>query len=103
MNWNYNEIKAEILSEWGQLTETSYPEDLLQEWADSAVPVYYGDIIKDWQEMPSEYADTWQDLAPDMNSVKITTLMTYDLYNYYSATYLEIYEEIKAKKESEND
>jgi hypothetical protein len=96
------DIRQEILDDWEQLEDTTYPEDLIAEWADSQIPIYYGEIIEEWRDMPSSFSDTWQEygVSPDTT---ITDLMSLDLGNYYRTKYTEIYEEIKSEKEEESE
>ena len=109
MEMNKSDIKGDILSNWDYLTTTNYPEDVLSELAESAMPVYYHRILSDWTEMPNEYTDSWKDsitVEKDGtvslgNNPSIYTLMLVDLFNYYSDTYQEVYDEVKQDKEQE--
>jgi len=101
MRFTYDEIKKAIEEEWGELADDVYPEDRLEEMADGFVPIYDNEIISDWAEMPNEYTDNWKEqyegtLPPELG---ITALMATDLYSYYRATTLEIYQELKDEKE----
>ena len=98
---NYSDIKAELKENWEQFASNQRPDDLLAEFADSACPIYYSDIIKEWQEMPSEFSDSWQDLGTD-GSATITTLMQFDLFNYYQHEYHKIYNELCEEMEPTN-
>jgi hypothetical protein len=104
MRMNYTDIKGDILEHWEQLEDSREPHDLLNQLADSACPIYYGDIISDWQEMPNEFTDSWQEHfeATGAEGRGITALMTIDLWNYYTAEYNRIYNEILDEKEEEN-
>lgn len=95
------EMKQEIKDNWEQFASLQYPYDLLNEFADSACPVYYSDIVKEWQEMPSEFNDVWQEIGVSENST-IYSLMTYDLYNYYSYLALTAYQELCEEMEPAN-
>jgi hypothetical protein len=103
MRMNYTDIKDELLENWEQLEQASDPHDLLNEFADSALPIYYGDTIKDWQEMDSEFTDSWQEHfeATGVGNNGICDLMRLDLWNYYTAEYTRIYNQILDEKESE--
>ena len=90
-----SEMKQEILDNWAQFADNAYPEDLLTEFADSALPVYYSDIIQEWQHMPSEFNDSWQEIG--VNEIKITNLMSMDLFNYYLHLANTAYSEICAE------
>jgi hypothetical protein len=94
-----NEIREEILDEWEQLENATYPEDIISEMADGAIPIYYNEIVAEWAEMPADYNDTWQDGFSVSGSTTIYNLMTADLANYYRDTYNQIYREILEEKE----
>ena len=98
---SYSDIKQELKDNWEQLADNPYATDLVNEFVDSAIPIYYGEIIRAWQEMPSEFADSWQDLGTD-GSATITTLMQIDLFNYYSDRYHTIYQELCEEMETTN-
>lgn len=60
--------------------------DLQGEITDSVMPIYYSDIIGEWQAMPSEYDNEGvaQFGIPDPESATVYSLMSLDLYAYYS-------------------
>ena len=97
MNMNHNDIKQELIDNWEQITEATYPEDIVSSFVESALPVYYNEIIKDWQEMPNDYTDIWK--LEGYEGKQITDLMIYDLWRYYSDKYHTIYHEILEEKE----
>lgn len=104
MRMNYTDIKDELLENWEQLEQSSDPHDLLNQFADSALPIYYGDTIRDWQEMPHEFTDSWQEFyeaTGGAESKGICDLMRVDLWNYYTAEYTRIYNQILDENESE--
>lgn len=101
MYYTDSDIETELLDNWEQINPND-PKETLWEWADGASPVYNNDILKDWAEMPSEYNDSWASNGNDeMPDGGIFYLMAYDLHQYYCDKYVEIYDEILAKKESE--
>ena len=100
MRMNYSDIKQELKDNWEQLADNPYATDLVNEFVDSAIPIYYSEIIKDWQEMPSEYNDTW--CAEHYTGNTIYSLMTYDLWRYYSNQYHTIYNELCEEMEATN-
>jgi len=100
MYFSSSEIKQDLLDNYEEILGATYPEDDLQERADGYVPVYSNQIIKDWQEMPSEYNDAWLEYGED-GSKGIVRLMSVDLFVYYQAETLRIWEEIKAEKAGE--
>ena len=101
----YAEIRAEIIENLELLKETPYPEDMIAELADSSVPVYNNHIIEQWQEMPSSYDDRWKDYGFDTqkNDGGIVRLMQVDLTFYYLEFYNDIWQELKAEQEEENE
>jgi hypothetical protein len=104
MRFSDSDIKSDILDNWEQLAEATFPEDFIDELADSALPVYYSDILADWTEMPSEFNDSWQEFGlPSSKTEEITIfgLMTIDLYTYYRAKYSDIYSEVRQDKEQD--
>jgi hypothetical protein len=98
MRFSPNEIRANLKSQWSDLSDTPYPEDFLFQEANSYLPTDYSDIIKDWTSMPSEFDNSWQEDYP-MSNRTITELMSIDLLNYYMHTCTEIYNELKAEEE----
>ncbi len=92
MYFSDKDIRNQILDSWEWLKDANenYIDDRLTEMADSAVPVYNNQIIQDWQEMPSEFDDTWEDMAADPFAT-IVQRMSYDLYNYYQDAYRRVY------------
>ena len=93
----YNDIKAELLSEWEHLNE-----DRLHEYADSNTPVYYSDIMEEWRQLPDEAMDAWQEFGAEYTPEStIFSFMTTDLHLYYLGLVEQAYAEIKTEKESE--
>lgn len=99
MNMNFDDIKADILDHWDDLTEMLHCDDLITELAESAIPVFYSLLVKDWQEMPIEYTDSWKDTTEANDDSTIFSLMGVDLYNYYQDTYRQAYAEVKQEQE----
>ena len=101
MYFTDTEIRRDLLENWQQLSESTYPFVPLGEWADNAVPVYYNQIISDWQEMPSEFDNAWQEIADSdwVATASITALMAVDLSEYYQSRFAAIYQEIKEELE----
>lgn len=95
----YEEIKAELLSEWEHLTESR-----LHEYAESNTPVYYSEIAKEWQELPAENTDAWKELgAVYVLDVSIYSLMTTDLHLYYMELVQKAFEEITEEKQQQEN
>jgi hypothetical protein len=78
----YTRIFSEILDNRDQFE--SDPDRAITEMADSLCPVYTSEIIAEWTELPNEHSDAWQDLGVVSNDSTITSLMTLDLYLYYT-------------------
>jgi hypothetical protein len=95
----YNEIKAELLSEWEHLTESR-----LHEYAESNTPVYYSEIAKEWQELPREHSDRWQEFGMEFTpKTTIFSLMETDLHLYYFGLVEKAFEEITEEKQEEEN
>ena len=84
-----DEIKTELSN--GETLEDI--KDRSNELVDSYLPVYYDGIIKEWQDMPSDYDNRgYAELGGEVN---IYSLMTSDLYLYYSDLFNEVIEELE--------
>lgn len=96
----YNEIKAELLSEWEHLTESR-----LHEYAESNTPVYYFEIAKEWQELPMQHSNRWQEFGIEFTpDTTIYSLMETDLHIYYMELVEKAFAEItEEKQEQENE
>ncbi len=95
----YEEIKAELISEWEHLTESR-----LHEYAESNTPVYYSEISKEWQELPAENTDAWKEYgAVYVPDTTIYGLMTTDLHLYYMELVQKAFEEITEEKQQEEN
>ena len=75
-------------------------EDRSGELIDSYIPVYNNRIIEEWQAMPSEYDNRGAEELGAQQGHDIISLMTLDLYLYYSDLFSEAMEEIKQEQES---
>ena len=95
----YQEIKELIARNLEEIQTTAYPEDALSEWADSEVPVYTHEIISEWCELETNYRDAGQDYRNGDGQESITTLMTYDLYNYYQEQFRIAYADLTEGQE----
>ena len=95
----YEEIKAELLSEWEHLTESR-----LHEYAESNTPVYYSEISKEWHELPMEATDAWKEYGAEFTpDTTIFSLMTTDLHLYYFALVEKAFAEITEEKQQEEN
>jgi hypothetical protein len=89
------EIKSEIASGNYELDDL---RDNSAEWIDGYLPVYYNRIIEEWQNMPSEYNNRgYAELGGEVN---IFSLMSSDLYLYYSDLFTEALNEVKSYLEN---
>jgi hypothetical protein len=95
----YEEIKAELISEWEHLTESR-----LHEYAESNTPVYYSEISKEWQELPAENTDAWKEYgAVYVADTTIYGLMTTDLHLYYMELVQKAFSEITEEKQKQEN
>lgn len=97
-----NDIKAELLESFADISGHPYPEDYLGEIADDWTPIYNGDVIEVWHKsMPSEFVDSWQEIGANEND-GIISRMRVDLYLWLNDLTREIWEEVKNEQEEEN-
>jgi hypothetical protein len=96
-------LKNLLLEEKAEILESSDQDRYLDEFIDSQLPIYYSDIIAEWSEMPSEFQDSHLEFGlPSVAEYNlVTSLMTQDLYNYYSTTTRQMWAEIIEESESE--
>lgn len=93
----YEEIKAELLSEWEHLTESR-----LHEYAESNTPVYYSDIADEWKALPMEHSDAWKEYGVEFSpDTTIFSLMTTDLHLYYFGLVQKAFAEITEEKQTQ--
>lgn len=86
-------MKDEIKTELSNGETLDDIKDRSNELVDSYLPVYYDGIIKEWQDMPSDYDNRgYAELGGEVN---IYSLMTSDLYLYYSDLFNEVIEELE--------
>jgi len=78
-------------------------EDRSGELIDSYIPVYNNRIIEEWQAMPSEYDNRGAEELGAQQGHDIISLMTLDLYLYYSDLFSEAMEEVKEEQEQEEE
>ena len=102
MRFSRDEIKADLLDNFAEISGAVYPEDLLRERAEGYAPIYNGEIIKDWAEMDGEYDNSWKDLGGDP-SKGIVHLMLIDLVAYLESLTLYVWDEILAEKGLTNE
>ena len=87
----YSDIKQQLTDEWEYVND-----DTVHQFAEELIPVYYSEIIEEWNQLPNEYTDVWHDYVGELNSnTRITTLMSYDLFQYYFDLVDKAFNEIK--------
>jgi hypothetical protein len=70
------------------------------EWVDGYLPIYYNKIVEEWQEMPAEYNDRGKaELGADSDTT-IYSLMSLDLYLYYSDLFSEVMADLEEEEEN---
>jgi hypothetical protein len=89
-----DEIKRELSNGNYELDEI---RDNSGEWVDGYLPVYNNRIIEEWQSMPSEYDNRgYAELGGEVN---IVSLMSADLYLYYSDLFSEALSDVESDLE----
>jgi hypothetical protein len=96
----YADIKEELQDELDELLESPYPEDYLHQLAETCTPDRYFEIVEQWSDMPMEHSDQWRELNIDPRT-NIAGRMKIDLYLYYRALYLEVFEDLKHERETD--
>ena len=72
-------------------------KDRSGEIIDGYLPVYYNRIIEEWKDMPSEYNDRgWAELGGG-GEFTIFSLMSLDLYLYYTDLFNEAMESVESE------
>jgi hypothetical protein len=91
------EAKKRILEDAPDILKAAYPQDELTQLVDSDLPVYYSEILYQWSKLPSEYEQPLKsnEITEEMN---IYSLMSLDLYEYYSDIYAKALDEIQGEK-----
>ena len=69
------------------------------EWIDGYLPIYYNQIVREWQEMPSEYNDRGRAEMGAGDEFTIYSLMSLDLYIYYTDLFNEVIAELEEEGE----
>jgi len=67
------------------------------EWIDGYLPVYYNEIVRQWQDMPSEYNDRGRAELGAGDDFTIYSLMSLDLYIYYTDLFNEVIAELEGE------
>jgi hypothetical protein len=95
------EAKKRILEDVPRILKSEYPQDELFLLVDSDLPVYYSEILYMWSKLPSEYEQPLKskEITEEMN---IYSLMSLDLYEYFSETYGKALAEIQDEQVCEH-
>lgn len=73
--------------------------DNSHEWVDGYLPIFYNRITEEWQAMPSEYNDRGRAELGAGDDFTIYSLMSLDLYLYYTDLFNEVIEELEQEIE----
>lgn len=99
MNTTVKQMVEEIRTDLTNGEELDEIKDRSGEIVDGYLPVYYNRIVEEWKEMPAEYNDRgWAELGGG-GEFTIYTLMTLDLYLYYTDLFTEAVEEVEGSLE----
>jgi len=100
MSNTVKQMVDEIRTELSNGRELEEIKDNSHEYIDSYLPIYNNQIIKEWQEMPSEYDDRGvAEMGHSCDDISITSLMTSDLYLYYTDLFAEAIAEVEESLE----
>ena len=92
-----SEMITEIKREISNGIELDEIRDNSGEWVDGYLPVYNNRIVEEWQIMPSDYDNRgYAELGGEIN---IISLMSADLYLYYSDLFSEACNEVESDLE----
>jgi hypothetical protein len=81
----YDEITQEIKQELSNGQTLEEIKERSYELVDNYVPVYNNRVLEEWQTMPSDYDNRGaQELGHNCQELNIISLMSADLYLYYS-------------------
>ncbi len=100
-----SDLKDQILHNLAEYSDSGevphYDSDFIVGFAEAQLPIYYNEIIEEWTDLPATHRDTWRDygMASEDNAT-IYSLMTIDLYNYYSDRTSEILNEIRQEQDN---
>lgn len=81
----YDEIMQEIKQEITSGQTLDDIRDRSYELVDNYVPVYNNRVLEEWKDMPSDYDNRGaQELGHNCEELNIISLMSADLYIYYT-------------------
>jgi hypothetical protein len=82
---SYDEITQEIKQEIANGQDLDSIKDRSHELVDNYVPVYNNRVLEEWQAMPSDYDNRGaQEIGHNCQELNIISLMSADLYVYYT-------------------
>ena len=98
-----DQAKETLLGELDEISKAEFVIDQVESLADSEVPIYYNEIIAEWTELSAEDSNKFGEIMTPHEKTTIYDLMTADLYLYYKALFLSVYNEILDEQESEQN
>jgi hypothetical protein len=82
---SYDEITQEIKQEIANGQDLDSIKDRSHELVDNYVPVYNNRVLEEWQAIPSDYDNRGaQEIGHNCQELNIISLMSADLYVYYT-------------------
>jgi hypothetical protein len=97
----YDEITQEIKQEISNGETLEEIRDRSHELIDSYVPVYNNRVLEEWQTMPSDYDNRGAlELGHNCQELNIISLMSADLYLYYSDLVGQVINDLELELES---
>ena len=89
------QMVEEIRNDLANGEELDEIKDRSGEIVDGYLPVYYNGIIEEWKQMPSEYNDRGRAELGVGDDFNIYSLMSLDLYLYYTDLFNEAIQEVE--------
>lgn len=97
----YDEIVQEIKQEITNGQTLEEIKDRSHELIDNYVPVYNNRVLEEWQTMPSDYDNRGSaELGHNCQDINIISLMSADLYLYYSDLVGQVISDLEQELES---
>jgi hypothetical protein len=97
----YDEITQEIKQEIANGQTLEEVKDRSHELIDNYVPVYNNRVLEEWQAMPSDYDNRGAlELGHNCQELNIISLMSADLYLYYSELVGQVINDLEQELES---
>jgi hypothetical protein len=97
----YDEITQEIKQEMSNGETLEEIKERSYELVDNYVPVYNNRVLEEWQSMPSDYDNRGaQELGHNCQELNIISLMSADLYLYYSDLIGQVINDLEQELES---